>query len=74
MTLLMILKKGCPSGRISQIGFGCSQIFGIIQKRYIQDIIDPRHTRELACEWVELAYERLSHGDKLGPKPGFYRP
>jgi acetyl-CoA carboxylase carboxyltransferase component len=40
----------------------------------IEDIIDPRDTRRLACEWVEMAYTKLAHGDLLGPKPGFYRP
>lgn len=36
----------------------------------IEEIIDPRHTRGLLCEWVRLAYRTLSPG----PKARGYRP
>ncbi len=38
----------------------------------IEEIIDPRDTRPLLCEWVRLAYARLPH--RLGPRPGGFRP
>ena len=40
----------------------------------IEEIIDPRDTRPLACEWVDLAYSKLS-GMALGPRSGLgFRP
>jgi acetyl-CoA carboxylase carboxyltransferase component len=38
----------------------------------IEDIIDPRDTRPLLCEWVATAYERLP--SQLGPKYRGCRP
>ncbi len=38
----------------------------------IEEIVDPRDTRPLLCEWAELAYSRLAHD--LGPKKRGYRP
>jgi acetyl-CoA carboxylase carboxyltransferase component len=38
----------------------------------IEEIIDPRDTRQLLCEWVATAYERL--GSELGPKGRGCRP
>ncbi|HYP26699.1 MAG TPA: carboxyl transferase domain-containing protein [Blastocatellia bacterium] len=38
----------------------------------IEEIIDPRDTRPLLCEWVATAYERLP--SELGPKRRGYRP
>lgn len=38
----------------------------------IEEIIDPRDTRPLLCEWVELAY--ASTKGRLGPKRRGYRP
>jgi hypothetical protein len=32
----------------------------------VEDIIDPRETRPLLCEWVEQAYE--VEATRLGPK------
>ena len=46
--------------------FRTAEAFGI------EDIIDPRDTRPLLCDWIETAYERLpAH---LGPKTRGYRP
>ena len=38
----------------------------------IEEIIDPRDTRSLLCEWVATAYERLP--SELGPKHRGFRP
>ncbi len=38
----------------------------------IEEIIDPRDTRRLLCEWVGQAYELLP--SELGPKSRSYRP
>lgn len=38
----------------------------------IEEIIDPRDTRPLLCEWITTAYERLPA--ELGPKLRGYRP
>jgi acetyl-CoA carboxylase carboxyltransferase component len=38
----------------------------------IEEIIDPRDTRPLLCEWADLAYRRI--GPHLGPKGHGYRP
>lgn len=38
----------------------------------IEEVIDPRDTRPLLCEWVADAYRRLPHD--LGPKARGYRP
>jgi hypothetical protein len=46
--------------------FRTAEAFGI------EEIIDPRDTRPLLCEWIDTAYERLPSG--LGPKRRGYRP
>ena len=46
--------------RAIQSPFRTAEAFGI------EDIIDPRHTRPLLCEWVEMAYDNEKHN--LGPK------
>ena len=38
----------------------------------IEEVIDPRDTRPLLCEWIEIAYSRLGH--RLGPKSRGLRP
>jgi len=38
----------------------------------IEEIIDPRDTRPLLCEWIEQAYELLP--SQLGPKSRTPRP
>jgi acetyl-CoA carboxylase carboxyltransferase component len=32
----------------------------------IEEVIDPRETRDWLCSWIELAYKRM---DQDGPKP-----
>jgi acetyl-CoA carboxylase carboxyltransferase component len=46
--------------------FRTAEAFGI------EEIIDPRDTRPLLCEWVETAYRAVSHS--LGPKQRGCRP
>ena len=46
--------------------FRTAEAFGI------EEIIDPRDTRSILCEWVETAYEALP--SQLGPKPRGTRP
>jgi acetyl-CoA carboxylase carboxyltransferase component len=55
-------------GRLSKVTspFLTAEIFGI------EEIIDPRNTRPLLCEWVETAYRLLP--SQLGPKKRGMRP
>jgi acetyl-CoA carboxylase carboxyltransferase component len=46
--------------------FRTAEAFGV------EEIIDPRDTRPLLCEWVETAYELLP--SRLGPKGRGCRP
>ena len=46
--------------------FRTAEAFGV------EEIIDPRDTRPLLCEWVETAYEALP--SELGPKRRGCRP
>jgi len=46
--------------------FRTAEAFGV------EEIIDPRETRPLLCDWVELAYELIASG--LGPKRRGMRP
>ena len=46
--------------------FRTAEAFGV------EEIIDPRDTRSLLCEWVATAYDRLP--SELGPKHRGYRP
>jgi len=38
----------------------------------IEEVIDPRDTRPLLCDWVKLAYDRTAN--ELGPKARTTRP
>ena len=40
----------------------------------IEEVIDPRDTRRLVCEWVENAYRLASQPDRLGPRAIQFRP
>ena len=53
--------KDCrkPTGAVAS-PFRTAEAFGI------EDIIDPRDTRRLLCEWVEMAYD--VEKSNLGPK------
>ena len=40
----------------------------------IEEMIDPRDTRRLICEWVENAYRIASQPGKLAPRALQFRP
>jgi hypothetical protein len=40
----------------------------------MEEMIDPRDTRALVCEWVETAYRLVSQPDQLGPRALQFRP
>jgi acetyl-CoA carboxylase carboxyltransferase component len=40
----------------------------------VEEIIDPRDTRPLLCDWAERAYEILAHDRASGPKQRGLRP
>jgi acetyl-CoA carboxylase carboxyltransferase component len=43
-------------------------------KFQIEELVDPRDTRPIVCEWAEHAYQILSRSAHLGPRPGGFRP
>jgi acetyl-CoA carboxylase carboxyltransferase component len=47
---------------------------GPLSKFQIEEMIDPRDTRAMVCEWVELAYQTASQGARLGPRALQFRP
>ena len=47
---------------------------GPLSKFQIEEMIDPRDTRRLACEWVETAYKIVSEPAGLVPRPLQFRP
>ena len=47
---------------------------GPLNKFQIEEMIDPRETRRLICEWLPTAYRILSHSDQLGPREIQFRP
>ena len=47
---------------------------GPLNKFQIEEMIDPRETRRLICEWIPTAYRILSHPDQLGPRDIQFRP
>jgi acetyl/propionyl-CoA carboxylase alpha subunit/acetyl-CoA carboxylase carboxyltransferase component len=47
---------------------------GPLSKFQIEEMIDPRDTRRMICEWVETAYERVSQPARLVPRALQFRP
>ena len=47
---------------------------GPLSKFQIEEMIDPRDTRRLICEWVETAYKIVSEPAGLVPRPLQFRP
>jgi acetyl/propionyl-CoA carboxylase alpha subunit/acetyl-CoA carboxylase carboxyltransferase component len=47
---------------------------GPLSRFQMEEIIDPRDTRRLVCEWVENAYRLASQPDRLGPRAIQFRP
>jgi acetyl-CoA carboxylase carboxyltransferase component len=47
---------------------------GPLNKFQIEEIIDPRDTRRLVCEWVPTAYRLVRQPARLGPRALQFRP
>lgn len=47
---------------------------GPLNRFQLEEMVDPRDTRRLICEWVETAYRLISQPDHLGPRPLQFRP
>ena len=47
---------------------------GPLNRFQIEEMIDPRDTRELICEWVETAYQVVSQPSRLAPRALQFRP
>ena len=47
---------------------------GPLSKFQIEELIDPRDTRRLICEWVETAWRLIAAPDRLGPRTLQFRP
>ena len=47
---------------------------GPLSKFQMEEMIDPRDTRHLVCEWVENAYRIVSEPAGLVPRPLQFRP
>lgn len=47
---------------------------GPLSKFQVEEMIDPRDTRPLVCEWVELAYRMMDVKARLGSRPLQFRP
>ncbi|MDE0350394.1 MAG: ATP-grasp domain-containing protein [Gammaproteobacteria bacterium] len=47
---------------------------GPLSKFQIEEMIDPRDTRRLICEWVETAYRIVSQPSRLTPRTLQFRP
>ena len=48
--------------------------FRTAERFMIEDIIDPRDTRPLLCEWTARAHELVAHELHEGPKRRGLRP
>ncbi len=47
---------------------------GPLSRFELEEMIDPRDTRRIVCEWLPNAYRVLSHPNRLGPRALGYRP
>jgi acetyl-CoA carboxylase carboxyltransferase component len=47
---------------------------GPLNKFQLEEMIDPRDTRRLVCEWVEDAYRVVSQPARLAPRALQFRP
>ena len=47
---------------------------GPLSKFQVEEMIDPRDTRRLVCEWIEAAYRIVSEPARLVPRPLQFRP
>jgi acetyl-CoA carboxylase carboxyltransferase component len=62
------VRRGEIEERLNELRspFRTAEAFGV------EEIIDPRDTRRLLCEWIATAYELLP--TQLGPKLRGFRP
>ena len=47
---------------------------GPLSRFQVEEMIDPRDTRPLICDWVEHAYRYIALPDQLGPRAIRFRP
>ncbi len=47
---------------------------GPLSKFQVEEMIDPRDTRRLVCEWLDIAYRIVSRPNRLGSRPLGFRP
>jgi len=47
---------------------------GPLSKFQMEEMVDPRDTRRLACEWAETAYRIVTQPGRLGPRALQFRP
>ena len=47
---------------------------GPLSRFQVEEMIDPRDTRPMVCDWVEHAYRYISLPDQLGPRAIRFRP
>ena len=47
---------------------------GPLSRFQMEEMIDPRDTRALVCEWVDTAYRLVAQPDQLGSRPIQFRP
>ena len=47
---------------------------GPVSRFQIEELIDPRDTRRLVCEWVETAWRLIAQPARLGPRTLQFRP
>ncbi|MEE2778061.1 MAG: carboxyl transferase domain-containing protein [Acidobacteriota bacterium] len=47
---------------------------GPLNRFQIEEMIDPRDTRQFICEWVESAYRMVAEPERLRPRPLQFRP
>ena len=47
---------------------------GPLSRFQIEEMIDPRDTRRMACEWVETAFKVVSQPARLAPRALQFRP
>jgi acetyl-CoA carboxylase carboxyltransferase component len=47
---------------------------GPLSRFQIEEVIDPRDTRSIICDWVEMAFHNVSRPAQLGPRALRFRP
>jgi acetyl-CoA carboxylase carboxyltransferase component len=47
---------------------------GPLNRFQMEEMIDPRDTRRLVCEWIETAYQVINQASSLGPREIQFRP